>query len=346
LLAVYVSVGLLTWTLKLTLQVERPPGFDGGYSFPSAHTSMSLAVYGFLALMVARELPLRHRWMPYTLAGLLVMSIAMSRLYLGVHWFSDVLAGLTLGIFWVALIGIAYDRHPAPALPVKHLLVAVTLLLALAGAWQTQTRFEQEMAEYRPRTEIHRITLQTWKSIGWEALPAYRVDLQGRNEQPMNFQWAGSLATLQNELRNKGWHAPTSLTPLSAMNWLAPEPDITRLPVLPQVNDGQHQVLLLIGPHADSEQRLVALRLWPSDRELQENNTPVWVGNVVYLYREQEIPLITYLRTAPRFDSPLGQLQAALLHSDHIGTAERGRPAQHKQPLVHEAVLLAWEISP
>jgi membrane protein DedA with SNARE-associated domain/membrane-associated phospholipid phosphatase len=342
-LAVYISAGLLTWALKLTLKIERPLGLQEGFSFPSAHTSMSLAVYGFLALMVARELPLRRRWLPYTLAGVLIMSIAMSRLYLGAHWFSDVLAGLTLGIFWVALIGIAYDRHPAPALPIRNLLVAVTVLVTLACAWQTRTSFEQELAQYKPRTEIHRITLQTWKSVGWESLPAYRVDLQGRNEQPMNFQWAGSLATLRDELQGKGWHEPSSLTPLSAINWLAPDPDIATLPVLPQVNDGQHQSLLLIGPYAADADQLVVLRLWPSNRELQENNTPVWVGNVVYLYREQELPLITYLRTASNYDLPLGQLQATLMYSNHIATTERTRPASQTRPHEHEVVMLAWE---
>jgi membrane protein DedA with SNARE-associated domain/membrane-associated phospholipid phosphatase len=342
-IAVYIGTGLLTWTLKLTLRVERPQGLLEGFSFPSAHTSMSLAVYGFLALMVARELPLRHRWLPYTLAGLLVMAVAMSRLYLGVHWFSDVLAGLTLGIFWVALIGIAYDRHPAPPLPVRRLLVTVTLLVALACAWQTQTRFAQELADYRPQTEIHRISRATWKAIGWEALPAYRVDLQGRNEQPMNFQWAGSLATLREVLLNKGWHEPTSLTPLSAMNWLAPDPDIATLPVLPQVNDGQHQVLLLTGPQAAGEQRLVALRLWPSDRELTEDNTPVWVGNVVYLYREQEVPLITYLRVAADFDTPLDLLVEGLSGVDTVGIKLLTRQPADKQVKRKIPVLLGWE---
>jgi len=345
-IAVYTGAGLLTWTLKLTLQVDRPQGFQGGFSFPSAHTSMSLAVYGFLALMVARELPLRGRWLPYTFAGLLVMSIAMSRLYLGVHWFSDVLAGLTLGIFWVALIGIAYDRHPAPPLPVRHLLVAVTLLVVLACAWQTQTRFAQELADYRPRTEIHRITRATWKTIGWEALPAYRIDLQGRNGQPMNFQWAGSLVTLRDELLHKGWHEPTSLTPLSAMNWLAPDPDIAMLPVLPQVNDGQHQALLLIGPQAAGEHRLVALRLWPSDRELTEDNTRVWIGNVVYLYREQQVPLITYLRVTPDFDTPLDFLAEVLSGVDAVNIKLHTRQPAGNQEKRKIPVLLGWESAP
>jgi undecaprenyl-diphosphatase len=159
----------------------------------------------------------------------------------------------------------------------------------------------------------------------------------------MNFQWAGSLATLQDELQGKGWHKPPSLTPMSAMNWLAPEPDTASLPVLPQVNDGQHQALLLIGPNAADTDQLVVLRLWPSTRELQENNTPVWIGNVVYLYREQEVPLITYLRTASNYDMPLAQLQATLMHSNRIATTERIRPAPQNQPRTHEAVMLAWE---
>ena len=271
------------------------------------------------------------------------MSIAMSRLYLGAHWFTDVLAGLTLGIFWVALIGIAYDRHPASALPIKNLLVAVTMLVVLACTWQIQTGFKQELAQYASRTEIHRITMQTWKTAGWASLPAYRVDLQGHNEQPMNFQWAGALETLRDELKGMGWHEPSSLTPLSAMNWLVPDPDITTLPVLPQVNDGQHQALLLIGPHTTDTGQLVVLRLWPSNMELQENNTPVWIGNVVYLYREQELPLISYLRTASSYDISLEQLHAALMHSKRIATAERTRPASQTQPRTREVVMLAWE---
>jgi hypothetical protein len=118
------------------------------------------------------------------------------------------------------------------------------------------------------------------------------------------------------------------------------------LPILPQVNDGQHQALLLIRPEATDEHQLVALRVWPSNRELQENNTPVWVGNVVYLYREREIPLITYLRTAPSFDTPMEQLHASLMQSDHIGTTLRIRLLPQNQLQANVAVLLAWETSP
>ena len=342
-LAVYAFAGLLTWALKVTVQVERPGGITDSYSFPSAHTSMSLVVYGFLALMIARELPQPRRWLPYSLAGMLVIAIALSRLYLGVHWFSDVLAGLTLGIFWVALIGIAYDRHPAPALPVKRLLTVTLLLLALTGSWQTQQNFSRHLAAYAPRPEVHRITAATWKAAGWKQLPVYRVDIEGKNEQPMNLQWAGSLETLQATLLQAGWREAPPLSPLNAMNWLAPEADIDSLPILPQVHDGQHQELLMIAPATAARERLIVVRLWSSNRELLDSGQSVWLGKAAYLYLEQDLPLIAYLRTAPDFQSPLDYLQSTLQQAGDIGMALRTSPERIARTQWQGRVLLAWE---
>ena len=342
-LAVYIATGLLTWVLRNTAQVTRPVDFQTGFSFPSAHTSMSMAVYGFLALMIARELHVQRRWIPYSAAGLLIILIALSRLYLGVHWFSDVLAGFSLGLAWVALIGIAYDRHPAPALPVKGLVAVTLLLITLSGSWYTQRYYSQELAHYSPQVEIHRITLSTWKTIGWEQLPVYRMDIEGTNEQPMNFQWAGSLATLEAELHQLGWETAAPVTPMNAMNWLAPEPDISTLPILPQVNDGQHQKLLLVAPCSPEDNYLTVVRLWPSNHELFSANVPVWVGNVSKLYVEQEIPLIAYLRTAPDFDGPVQHLHAVLTRSPGIATAQRNRAHTRENPRWSGDVILAWE---
>ena len=342
-LAVYLCAGLLTWVLKLTTRIERPAGFVDGYSFPSAHTSMSLVVYGFLALIIARELPPVRRWLPYTTAGLVIIAIALSRLYLGAHWFSDVLAGLSLGLLWLALIGIAYDRHPAPALPVRRLLTITSLLLVVAGSWQTRFHFSEDLANIEPRKQIHRVTRSTWQTAGWELLPIYRIDLEGKNEQPINFQWAGRLETLQKVLQDQGWDPPPPLSPVSAMNWLAPEPDMTALPVLPQVNDGQHQELMLIAPPTTAARWLLVVRLWPSDRELIDTGQPVWIGKVAYLYLEQELPFITYLRTAYDFETPLDTLQVALGQSTAIGMQRRTRSARNRRIQWQGQVLLAWE---
>jgi undecaprenyl-diphosphatase len=241
------------------------------------------------------------------------------------------------------LIGIAYDRHPAPPLPVKRLLIVTLLLITVAGTWQTQRYYTQELAHYSPPVEIHRITLSTWKTIGWEQLPVYRLDIEGSNEQPMNFQWAGSLEALQAELHQQGWTPTASVSPMNAMNWLAPEPGISTLPVLPQVNDGEHQQLLLVAPHTPEDSYLTVMRLWPSNQQLLNGNKPIWVGNVSKLFVEKKIPLIAYLRTAPDFEGPMQQLHAVLTRLPAIATTLRNRNNAKENPRWNGDVLLAWE---
>jgi len=345
-LAAYACTGLLTWILKVTTQIARPVAIDSSYSFPSSHTSMSVAVYGYLALLVARELPHTRRWLPYFLAGALIVTISLSRLYLGAHWFSDVLAGLSLGVFWVALIGIAYDRHPAPALAAGRLLGVTTLLLVAAGSWHArESDVKNELVNYAPHDTLLRVTRATWSNSSWETLPAYCIDLEGRNEQPLNFQWAGSLEALHTVLAQAGWHPAPALSPLSAMNWLAPHPAIGELPVLPEVNDGKHQRLLLIGPPGRDNRHLVVLRLWPSNVRLLDNNQSVWVGKVGYLYLEDNLPLITYLRSAPDYSTPLEILKPALRQDTRVRVVARSRDIPATPPIQwHGEVLLAWEL--
>jgi undecaprenyl-diphosphatase len=317
-LAAYTCAGLLTWILKISTRIPRPVVYDDSFSFPSAHAGMSVVVYGFLALLIARELPHTRRWLPYSCAG------------------------LSLGIFWVALIGIAYDRHPAPRLPVRRLLLVTLLATILASGWQAQHNADNKQRYYTAQPELHRITYETWRNSEWQALPAWRIDLEGSDEQPLNFQWAGTLDTLQHALLTRGWHTAPALTPLTAMNWLAPAPDIDTLPVLPEVNDGQHPQLLMIAPHDSTSQQLTVLYLWPSNRELLGTRNPVWVGKVSHQYMEDTLPLITYLRSAKNYVTPLQQLAETLRDVQGIAMHQRQRPAAADDIEWSGEVLLAW----
>jgi undecaprenyl-diphosphatase len=69
-----------------------------GFSFPSGHAFAATIFYGFLAYLAFR---FRKRW-PGILCVALVFLIGVSRIYLGVHWPSDVLAGWLLGLAWLA----------------------------------------------------------------------------------------------------------------------------------------------------------------------------------------------------------------------------------------------------
>jgi len=74
-------------------------------SFPSGHSTMAAATYLTLAMLVASlETRRRSKAMAYSVAGLVLLGVGFSRVYLGVHWPSDVLAGWCLGALW-ALAG-------------------------------------------------------------------------------------------------------------------------------------------------------------------------------------------------------------------------------------------------
>ena len=98
---------LLNLILKLSFHRARPEvGFVhlGTYSFPSGHAMMSTAAYGALAYLAWGHLHSRRHHL-LLLAGtvVLVALICFSRLYLGVHYLSDVLAGVAGGAFWLAV---------------------------------------------------------------------------------------------------------------------------------------------------------------------------------------------------------------------------------------------------
>lgn len=104
---------VLTQTLKVLFQRARPELFDSGYyasgySFPSGHATVAVGFYGTLTLLVAWRLKGLWRWTVVTLGVALVLLIGFSRLYLGVHYPTDVLAGFLAAPLWISVVGIAY----------------------------------------------------------------------------------------------------------------------------------------------------------------------------------------------------------------------------------------------
>ena len=82
-----------------------------GYSFPSMHAALAIALYGFLAFMAWKLLhPPHHRLATMIMISTLALLIGFSRLYLGVHYPSDVLAGFVIGGFFLWL-GIATTMY-------------------------------------------------------------------------------------------------------------------------------------------------------------------------------------------------------------------------------------------
>lgn len=92
--------------LKHTFQRERPDLYRlveiGGYSFPSGHATNAITFYGILAFILWRLIPTRRgRTLLVIFCASMILMIGLSRIYLGVHYPSDVIAGYCAGGFWL-----------------------------------------------------------------------------------------------------------------------------------------------------------------------------------------------------------------------------------------------------
>ena len=102
--------------------VERPrPEVNGplaeahGFSFPSAHSATSVAVYATIALILVRASRRGHsRIAVATLAGTVVLAVGLSRVLLGAHYPTDVLAGWSFGALLASLCWLVATRVPVP----------------------------------------------------------------------------------------------------------------------------------------------------------------------------------------------------------------------------------------
>ena len=94
--------------LKRIVERPRPEGFriveELGYSFPSGHSMVSMAFYGLFIYFIYEKVKNKYiKWTSIILLTLLIVLIGISRIYLGVHYASDVLAGFLLSISYLGL---------------------------------------------------------------------------------------------------------------------------------------------------------------------------------------------------------------------------------------------------
>ena len=107
--AAFAGASLIDHWLKLTFHRPRPVYAAAvlhttSWSFPSGHAMGSLVGYGMLAyvlMLLARGKRNTQRWIAVG-AAVLIVAIGMSRLYLGVHYFSDVVGGYAAGLLWLS----------------------------------------------------------------------------------------------------------------------------------------------------------------------------------------------------------------------------------------------------
>ena len=98
----------LNQLLKRILQRPRPTEYriiqETGYSFPSGHSMISMAFYGYLIYLIYKHVKNKYiKWGSISLLSILICLIGISRIYLGVHYTSDVLGGFLISISYLVI---------------------------------------------------------------------------------------------------------------------------------------------------------------------------------------------------------------------------------------------------
>jgi undecaprenyl-diphosphatase len=135
------GIALLNTLGKALIGRERPEAplhLADSFAYPSAHVSATVVVLGLAAAFIAQEVPRHRAHGVYWVAILMAVSMATSRLIIGVHWFSDLVGGALLGLVVCALVRLSWQssqREPLSPCPAAWLAGASLILVAARIVW-------------------------------------------------------------------------------------------------------------------------------------------------------------------------------------------------------------------
>ncbi|KPP98231.1 VTT domain-containing protein [Marinobacter sp. HL-58] len=141
------------WAFKHLSAVPRPDivlGPPASGAFPSGHTTGITLFSALTASFVARESRHRQRWRYYLLFSLPIVLVVVSRLYLGIHWFTDVLAGLLLGLSISGLTRASYSRYDNIPLTTDSSTLAAGIAWVLYTIWYIGHHWSEAVLMYSP----------------------------------------------------------------------------------------------------------------------------------------------------------------------------------------------------
>ncbi|MBI5793747.1 LssY C-terminal domain-containing protein [Candidatus Uhrbacteria bacterium] len=214
---------------KFIVARERPEGLavyaEDSFSFPSGHATVAVVFWGFLAYLVWRTIRNRSvRLNMIFLSTVIILLIGFSRLYLGVHYLSDVLGGYLLGMIWL-IIGISLCEwkgaskfqttskvHGSRFRVLTTAILLPVILLSLGYIFITTKPVVETIAQLESALPVIP-TVDPLTGFSDETLSRYSEDLLGNTREPLSFLvLAKTDEDLIQTLGEAGWQKADPLT--------------------------------------------------------------------------------------------------------------------------------------
>lgn len=256
--------------------------FGQGNAFPSIETALTVTLWGLLGVIAEDQIthPLHRKALYYGLSltmGLLILA----RLYLGVHWLTDVIGGFLCGLWTLSLTTLLLRRYPRPLFKFTTFFLSVIVTLVLVWAVLMLQSYQKYNHYMRPFWPSYEQSTADWWSPKAETPPLYRNNRIGKPVHLINIQWLGHIETIEATLKAMGWHIQPKTNLISLINNLASHDKTSKSPVLPPLYLGHRPVLVAVKPLPGIKQTLL-LQLWVSKITLKDSTLPLWSGSLEY----------------------------------------------------------------
>lgn len=297
-----ISGEFLYYLVKLLIHRTRPDiSFSliprDGYAFPSGHATISIIFYGMLGFLLWHLA--KKRWQKSLIAFAvmtIVFLVGFSRVYLGVHWTSDVLAGWSFGLSVLILFIAIYNERGKSYLEEerKSLLsrqaisVLAVALIFLEGLfiYYFYTKHPLQFPAPQSQSTVQvRPSLSSLESvIASKDFSKFSETLSGQQMEPISFFMIGSKEQLVKSFEDSGWFQADEVNPqrlvLLAKTAIFNQKYLTA-PVTPAFYDKKSNNLAFEKPTESlTVKQRHHIRFWLTD--LKYGNDPVWVATASF----------------------------------------------------------------
>lgn len=285
------ALGMLTFggveIIKKYVQSARPWGTllaGHSYSFPSGHTALAVMFYVGFALLLSRIYPARRRLILFT--GITIaLLVSISRLYLGAHWLTDIIAGWLFSGAILMLITISYNRkrdsydHFGKA-------IARALMIFVITYGIIYTCFFSHYKQIYPLMPypVYSLNESAWWNQKDSHIPYYRINRFGIAAQFLNLQWLEDLPAIEKTLLQQGWEQPPARDWISVIQRISDVESTENLPLVSPLHLDKNPALVLV-KYTGNEKRVLVLRLWDSNLVIAPKQQHLWVGMVSIIPR-------------------------------------------------------------